>query len=117
MHAPLTDDIETLAYLKSRYPLFHRSNIFFRDIQFGIQSMLEQRGRRIGYAAAETLAWALVGRLEQLRILEPVDRQTWVLDYEQYRLPVTKPAAQEKPAPGARPAVGAAAAPAPATGS
>jgi hypothetical protein len=115
MQAPWTDDLEALEYLKQHYPMFHRSNIFFRDIQFGIRSMLEERGKKLGYAAAETLAREFVGRLEQRRILVAVDRQTWVVHYEQYRKPMSKPVAAEKPAPAPRPA--AAVPPQPAAGS
>jgi hypothetical protein len=104
MALPWKDDTEVLDYLKRRYSLFHLSNVFFRDIQFGLQAMLEERQMKVRYAAAEELAREFIARLEQQQILRPVDPQTWVLVYERFRKPMIKPAAPEKPVPAARPA-------------
>ncbi len=112
MTIPWTDDLEVLRYLKQRYPLYHLSNVFFRDIQFGIQAMLEERRIKVRYAEAEDLARTFVRRLEEQRMLRRVDSQTWVLHHEEFRKPMTKPAAPEKPAPAARPAAPAPAQPA-----
>jgi hypothetical protein len=90
---PWNDDMEVLAYLKGRGPIFHQSNIFFRDIQFGIQQMLEERGKKQSYAEAERLARGFVERLEARHILRAVDRQTWVVYHEDYKTPPAKPAA------------------------
>jgi hypothetical protein len=117
MDIPWNNDIEGLEYLKSRYPLYHLSNVFFRDIQFGLQGMMEERGRKLGYAGAEELTRAFITRLEQQQILQRVDAQTWVLHYEKFRKPMTKPAAPEKPVPAARPAAAPAPPAAPVTGS
>jgi len=118
VHTPWTDDLRVLEYLKSRYPLYHLSNVFFRDIQFGVQSMLEDGKKKVGYAEAERLARELIGRLEEKNILRRIDGQTWVLQYEQFRKPMTKPPAAAKPAPPARPSAAAApAVPPPAGGS
>lgn len=117
METPRTDDLHMLEYLKQKYPLFHLSNVFFRDIQFGVQAMLEEENRKVGYAEAEKLARDLIGRLEQKNILRRIDRQTWVLHYEQFRKPLTKPVAAAKPVPAPRPAATPAQAPTPATGS
>lgn len=107
----LNNDIEVVRFLKGRYPLYHLSNVFFRDVQYGIQTLLERKGLGAGYSEAEKIARAFVGQLEKKKILRPIDRQTWVLHYEEYRKPAVKPAA-----PAARPAPSAAAASRPAGG-
>jgi len=103
----LSNDQKVLAYLKSRYPLYHLSNVFFRDVQFGIQSMLHQENGRISYVDAEKLARAFIAQLEKRKILIPIDGQTWVLNYPEFRKPMVKsPAKAASPAPpvpGARP--------------
>lgn len=101
---PWKDDREVLEFLKRRYPLYHLSNVFLRDVQFGIQAMLAEGGRRVGYREAERLARGLVGRLEREGVLRPIDRQTWVLHYEPFRKAPVKPAATEKPAARTAPA-------------
>jgi len=113
-HAPEVVDhrLEVLRFLKSKFPIYHRSNIFFRDIQYGVQLFLRRRGARVTYQAAESIARGLVAALEREGVLVPIDRQSWAVNYPEFRTPQAAP--QAKPAPAAaKPA--APAAPKPAT--
>jgi len=103
---------ELLAFLKSRFPLFDQSNVFFRDIQYGIQIFLQRRGIRAGYPESERIAKEFVSALEREGVLVAMDRQTWKLNYPQFRTPVSRPAPAARPAPPA-PARPAPAKPAP----
>lgn len=96
---------EVLAFLKGRFPLYHQSNVFFRDIQYGIQLFLERKGVKSSYPESEKIAREFALRLEKEGVFVPVDRQTWALNYPEFRTP------QSKPAPAARPAPPAAARP------
>ncbi len=104
----LSNDIDVLKFLAGRYPLFHLSNVFFRDIQYGIQTLLERRNMSVGYVETEGIAKAFVGQLEKKKILKPIDQQSWVLHFEEMRKPPKKPAA-----PAAKAAPSAPAAPRP----
>ncbi|MEK7249709.1 MAG: hypothetical protein AAB209_04720 [Bacteroidota bacterium] len=99
----LNNEKEVLAFLKSQYPLYHLSNVFFRDVQYGIQKMFERQGKKVGYPDAEKIAREFVGKLEKEKILTPIDRQSWVLNYPEYKTVAVKPAAPAKAAPGAAP--------------
>jgi len=90
---------EVLLFLKERYPLFHLSNIFFRDLHYGVREYLERKGMKMGYAAAEDVARDFIKELEGEKILVPVDRQTWTLHYPDFKKPLVKPAESVKPAP------------------
>jgi len=112
-HAPEVVDhrLEVLRFLKSKFPIYHRSNVFFRDIQYGVQLFLLRRGARVSYQAADSIARALVAALEKEGVLVPVDRQSWAVNYPEFRTPQAAP--QAKPAPAAaKPAAGAAPKPA-----
>jgi hypothetical protein len=85
---------EVLKFLKSRFPMYHRSNFFFRDVQYGVQTMLEDRGVKVRYAEAEKIARALVEKLEREEIFQPIDRQTWAVHYPEFKTPPVKPAAK-----------------------
>ena len=61
----LTNEKEVLTYLKTKYPLFHLSNVFFRDIQFGIQSLLERKGMDVKYPEAEEITKSFVDQLQK----------------------------------------------------
>ncbi|MBX2989712.1 MAG: hypothetical protein KF749_00940 [Bacteroidetes bacterium] len=100
----LSNEKEVLAFIRSYYPMYHLSNIFFRDVQYGIQKMFERRGERLNYAKAEEAARAFVEKLERNKILNRIDNQSWVLNYPEYKKPTVTPAAPAKPAPGAAPA-------------
>jgi hypothetical protein len=91
--AVLNNDQEVLKYLRDRFPVFHLSNIFFRDIQYGIQSYLKGRDLKVNYRLAEDIARQFVAKLEREKILRPIDRQTWMVHFEEFKKPVVKPAA------------------------
>ena len=116
-HVPEIVDhrVEVLRFLKSRFPVYHRSNVFFRDIQYGIQLFLLRRGAHVTYTGAESIARALVAALEREGVLVPIDRQSWAVNYPEFRTPQAKPAAAApKPAAAAPKPAAAPAAPKPA---
>lgn len=98
---------EFLGFLKSRSMLFHLSNVFFRDIHYGVMAYLEMKHLRYGYTEAEQLTKHIVEDLEQQGILRRIDALTFTLVYPAFKKPPVKPAA-----PAARPAPPAAAKPA-----
>lgn len=106
----LNNEKEVLEFLKSHYPMYHLSNIFFRDIQYGIRTMLERRGQKVGYMEAENIARKFAEKLEKEKIFTPIDRQSWVLNYPAFKKPAVVQATPAKPAPGAAPAKSPAAA-------
>jgi hypothetical protein len=116
----LQNEKEVLDFLKLHFPIYHESNVFFRDIQYGIQSLLERKGMRIGYTDGETVAREFIRSMEEKKIFMPVDKQTWVVNNPEYRKPQIKaPAASARPAPPKAAAAmppAAAAAPEPAKG-
>ena len=88
---------EVLFFLKERYPFFHLSNVFFRDMHYGIREYLEKRGIKVGYVAAEDVTREFIKELEGQKILAPIDHQTWTLYYPEFRTPPAKPAGPAKP--------------------
>ena len=96
-HAAVLND------LKNRFMVFHQSNIFFRDIQYGIQAMLRDQGIKVSYVEAERLARQFVERMEQEKIFVRIDRQTWTLRYAEFKTPKVEKAA----APAGQPSVAA----------
>ena len=89
---------ELLASLKKRIPMYHSSNVFFRDVQFGLQAVLASEGVRLSNRKAEQLARSFASHLEREKIFRPVDQQTWVLQYPDFRTPKVEKAAAAAPA-------------------
>ena len=96
---------EVLSYLRSRFPMYHLSNFFFRDVQYGIQTMFREKGSRLRYPEAEKLAWAFVEEAERAGVFTPIDGQTWRVNYPDFRKPqMKKPDAKPNPAARTAPA-------------
>lgn len=73
-----------LNYLKANYPMFHNSNFFFRDLQFGIKGFLEKKGFNIGNAEAEILAKDYSRFLEDQKIFIRINPQSWRVNYPEF---------------------------------
>lgn len=101
----LANDKEILRYLKARFPIYHLSNVFFRDVHYGIMEYLRERKMPVRYPDAEKIARTFIEKLEHERILRQVDHQTWMVQYADFRTPQVKVAAavagSKTPATGA----------------
>ncbi|HWP81224.1 MAG TPA: hypothetical protein VNN76_01060 [Bacteroidota bacterium] len=95
---------EFLNFLKSRYHLYHLSNVFFRDMHYGVMAFLAMNGTKVKYTQAEELTKKVIESLEQANILVKADRLAWVLTYPDFKKPPVKPAAPAKPSTPAKPA-------------
>ncbi len=73
-----------LNYLRAKYPLFHNSNLFFRDFQYGIRRFLERKEFKVSYQDAEKLANELGRYLEQQGIFIKVNILGWKLNYPEF---------------------------------
>ena len=105
----LAHSTEFLSFLRTKIPVFHLSNIFYRDVYYMVIAFLAERGIKTKSADAEDLARVLIEKLVRERILGPIDAQTWVVQYPEFRTPVRKAAAAPaRPAPAAASVPGAA---------
>ena len=95
---------DVLRYLKTQFPMFHLSNFFFRDIQYGIQRYLLGQGISVSYAGAEHLAKAFVESMERSGIMRQVDGQSWTVMFPEFRTPEVKRAAAKPASTAAQPA-------------
>jgi hypothetical protein len=76
---------EFLKFLKSQFPLYHKSNVFFRDLQYGvIEYFASVKKMKVPYAEADGIARQLADNLEKKEVLKKLDHQTWVLQYPEF---------------------------------
>jgi len=104
----LAHSTEFLSFLRTKIPVYHLSNIFFRDVCYMAVAFLAERGFKTKPGDAEDLARALLEKLVREKTLGPIDAQTWVVQYPEFRTPVRKAAVTAKPAPAAAAVPGAA---------
>ena len=97
-------EADFLKYFKSKYPFFHLSNVFFRDLHYGVMSFLQQQKQETTYPEAENATEQIAKHLEGKNIFQRIDDRTWLLHYPEFKaIPKKKPVKAAKPAP-AKPA-------------
>lgn len=79
-----TEKDQILNFLKARFPLFHNSNFFFRDIQYGIRSYFEKKDIEITYPQAEKLAIEFIELLEAEKMFIKINSQSWKVNNEAF---------------------------------
>ena len=96
----LTSNLDDfLDFMKSRgYPVFHHSNLFLRDFQYGVRDYFRTTTKKdIGSRMADKYARSLVEYMESQGLMMPFSPNTWTLEMEKYLLePVGEEAAEEQ---------------------
>ena len=84
----INNQIEFLKDLKSRFPLIHNSNFFFRDLYYGVMLYLSEKvGIKLKYSETEGIAREVAEAFERSGIFKRVDHQTWLVNYPEFALP------------------------------
>jgi hypothetical protein len=78
------DELVLLEFLKAKFPVFHNSNLFFRDFQYGIRSFFEKKDIFISYQDAETLANEMAKHFEENGIFIKVNHQGWKIHFPDF---------------------------------
>ena len=73
-----------LSYLKAKFPMFHNSNFFFRDLQYGIRSFLERKDIIISYTEADGLAHTIANDLETKGFFIKVNSHGWKVNHPEF---------------------------------
>ncbi len=83
----LNNQSEFLKFVKSKFALYHNSNVFFRDLHYAVMAYLAQHGIRLRYGAAEQVTREVGAALEARGVLKKIDGQSWLLNYPDFALP------------------------------
>jgi hypothetical protein len=75
---------ELLNYLKAKFPVFHNSNFFFRDFQYGIRSFLEKKEIKASYQMAEKLAEEMAKYFEDKNLFVKINHQAWKINKQEF---------------------------------
>lgn len=81
---------EFLRFMKARYPLYHLSNVFVRDIEYAIRDYFLDRGEKISFAEAEYLAQKFAEFLVEkgvFRVIKNEFNRVWNLNYPAFKKP------------------------------
>jgi hypothetical protein len=73
-----------LNFLKAKFPVFHNSNFFFRDLQYGIKSFLEKKDVSVTYQQADELAKEIAKQFEEKNIFIKINERSWTVKYPEF---------------------------------
>ena len=73
-----------LNFLKAKFPVFHNSNFFFRDLHYGIKSYFEKKGKELSYSLSEQIAQQYAEHLETEGIFVKIADKTWRLEFPEF---------------------------------
>ncbi len=79
-----SNDTGFLIFMKSKFPLYHQSNIFFRDLHYGVMEFLEKKKVTTTYSEGEQIAREIAVHFEKKNIFKKVNQQGWVLLYPDF---------------------------------
>jgi hypothetical protein len=73
-----------LSYLKAKFPIFHNSNLFYRDFQYGLKSFLEKKGITLTDFNLDSLSKQFSEYYETQGTLIRTSSQGWKLNYPEF---------------------------------
>ncbi len=68
-------------YMKEKYEVHYKSNIFLRDLLYAIKSFYEKKGKKVKYPEAEKLAFEFCNALTNNDELIPTSKNTWKVNF------------------------------------
>ena len=82
----LGNQVEFLRFMRSRSPLFHLSNLFFRDLHYAVLEFLKSKKIIVRHTEAEQIAREIGLQFEKKNILKKLNANTWMLMYAEFSL-------------------------------
>ena len=67
--------------MKEKYPVFNKSNIFLRDLQYAIMSYFEKKDVKVKYGEAEELAFEFTNYLKSTGEITQMNKNTWKVNF------------------------------------
>jgi hypothetical protein len=73
-----------LKFLKLQFPLFHNSNFFFRDLQYGLEKFMRHKDTEVSYSESEEMARELSSFFENEEIFVKIKEGAWKINYPEF---------------------------------
>jgi hypothetical protein len=83
----LSNQSEFMRHLKSKFPVIHNSNFFFRDFHYGIISFFKKHNMKSTYRFTEVIAQEIGATFEKNGTFKRIDHQSWLVNYPEFALP------------------------------
>jgi hypothetical protein len=92
MNNKINDNLNTLLqeqkmflnYLKAKFPVFHNSNFFYRDLEYGIKGYFEKKGSLLKNSVLGAVTDKFLEHLEQENIFVKTSSRAWKVNYPDF---------------------------------
>jgi hypothetical protein len=89
---------EFLSFLKTRFNVFHESNVFFRDLHYGVMAFLQMNGMPNRYSSSEELTKQVVAAYEGMNVFVRIEERAWMVNYPLFKKAPVKAVVPARPA-------------------
>lgn len=73
-----------LHFFKHRFPVFHNSNVFYRDIEYSVRYYLESRNVKLNTNTLIKVTGELIRYFETNSIFVYMSPKTWMINYPEF---------------------------------
>jgi len=81
-----------LHFFKHRFPVFHKSNVFYRDLEYSVRYYLESRNVKLHFNKLPEVTAKFIKYLESQDILRYISPRTWAVNYPEFVVILPQPA-------------------------
>ena len=74
-----------LDYFRTKFPTFHLSNVFYRDLRYALKYYLNSNNFKLSDAELEDVLNTLIKEMVSEGIFKPVSIGVWTLNYPDFR--------------------------------
>jgi len=82
----LSDQVKLLSFLRTKYKLYHLSNVFLPDLQYGVWEYLKKEGISLTSEQSEEAARFAIAFLQKEDVLRRLDGRTWMLNFPLFKV-------------------------------
>jgi hypothetical protein len=68
-------------FMREKYPVYQKSNLFLRDLQYAIMSYFGKKEVKVKYGPAEKIALQFAESLEKSNEITRLGKYTWKLNF------------------------------------
>lgn len=81
----LANKAQFLEYFRSKFPTFHNSNVFYRDLRYALKYFLLSGGFKVTDTELEGVLKALIKVMVSDGIFKKISAGIWTLNYPDFR--------------------------------
>jgi len=81
----ISDQGEFLKFFRSKFPIFHLSNVFYLDIKYALKYYLLANHFKVSEAELESITETLINRMVSDGVFKEVTSETWTVNYPEFR--------------------------------